>query len=785
VSPPDRSDCLPPTAPPVAARVHDSPLDRPDLRLLLPALTVWSVAAGALGMPVGVGVFAAVLLLGGGLALLGRPRAAVVLTLAGAACVASALRLTAVDVGPVTGWAKERAVVTGEGVVVGDPVTREGQFGPIVFVELRLEHVAGRGEAYFVRTPVLVFADESWSQTRGGQRVWLQGRLGTANGRDLGAVLIARGPPRIVADPSQVATIVNTLRQGLRESVAGLPPAERSLVPALVVGDDRDMPEEVAEQFRATGLTHLLAVSGANLTLLLAFVLPALRLVGVRARGLAVAGMLTVVFFVLLARPDPSVLRAAAMGTVAMAGLGAGGRRRGSRALCAAVVVLVLVDPWLARSVGFLLSVLATGAILWLAPPWRDALAGWMPRWLAEAIAVPAAAQLVCTPVVLAISGQVSLVAVVANLLAGPAVGPATVLGLLAALTSVVSQPLATGLGWLAGRAAWWIVTVAEHGSVLPGAAVPWPSTTTAVLVVSIGCLGVILLAPTVLGDRLRCLVVFAAMSLAIAQPFGGVGGAPRGWVLAMCDVGQGDGLVINAGENRAVVVDAGPDRRLLDRCLDHLEVEQVPMVILSHLHADHAAGLGGVFDGRAVGAITLGPLDTPADQYAEVRGLADAHGVPVRRAAIGESAVLGDLRWSVIGPVGTPDLPHGVDGESAAENDASLVLRLDVRGLSVLLTGDVEPGGQQELMTSGADLDIDVLKVPHHGSRHQDSDFLAATTPMLALVSAGADNDYGHPSRDTLDLLEALGARVLRTDRDGTVVVVSTPAGPAVVTHW
>jgi competence protein ComEC len=749
----------------------------------MPALTVWLVAAAALGMPVAVNLSAAVLLVGGGLLMLGRPRAAVVLALAGVAFVVCALRLTAVGVGPVTGWAQERAVVTGAGVVLADPVTREGRFAPMVLVELRLEHVVGRGEAYLVRTPLLVIADESWSRARNGQRVWLQGRLGPAHGRDLGAVLIARGPPRTVADPSLVATTVNALRQGLRESVSGLPAAERSLVPALVLGDDRDMPDEVAEQFRATGLTHLLAVSGTNLTLLLAFVLPVLRLVGVRARGLALAGMLTVVFFVLLARPDPSVLRAAAMGTVAMAGLGAGGRRRGSRALCAAVVVLVLVDPWLARSVGFLLSVLATGAIIWLAPSWRDAMAVWMPRWLAEAIAVPAAAQLVCTPVVLAISGQVSVVAVAANLLAAPAVGPATVLGLLAALTSVVSQPLATVIGGLAGRVAWWIVTVAEHGAAMPGAAVPWPSTTTAVAAVTLGCLAAIGLAPAVLGNRLRCLVAFAVAALAIVQPFGGVGGPARGWVLAMCDVGQGDGLVLNAGEHRAVVVDTGPDPRTLDRCLDHLEVEHVPMVILSHLHADHAAGLAGVFDDRAVGGITLGSLDTPADQYASVRELAAAHGAPLRQAVLGESAMLGDLRWFVVGPLGTPPTSaHGGDGESAAENDASLVLRLDVRGLSVLLTGDVEPGGQQALVASGADLDVDVLKVPHNGSRHQDPEFLAATTPALALVSAGADNDYGHPSPETLDLLEAFGARVLRTDRDGTVLVVSTPAGPAVV---
>ena len=221
------------------------------------------------------------------------------------------------------------------------------------------------------------------------------------------------------------------------------------------------MPEELSDAFRTSGLTHLLAVSGTNLTLVVGSLLLLARWVGVRARGLVVVGVLGVLGFVLLARPEPSVLRAAVMGTVALLGMGTHGRRRGPRALGAAVLLLLLVDPWLAISPGFALSALATPGILWFAPGWRDRLDRWLPRWVAEAIAVPLAAQLACTPLVAAISGQVSLVAVVANLLAAPAVGPATVLGLRAACS-----------GWCRGRsaswsplpAAWcaaWIITVA------------------------------------------------------------------------------------------------------------------------------------------------------------------------------------------------------------------------------------------------------------------------------------------------------------------------------------
>ena len=161
--------------------------------------------------------------------------------------------------------------------------------------------------------------------------------------------------------------------------------------------------------------------------------------------GWCSSGCVGVLGFVLLARTEPSVLRAATMGTVGLIGMGHHGRRRGTRALGAAVLLLLLLDPWLALSPGFALSGLATAGILWLAPGWRDRLARWLPRWVAEAVSVPLAAQLACTPLVAAISGQVSLVAVLSNLLAAPAVGPATVLGLAGGL-----------VGWCPCRWAGW-----------------------------------------------------------------------------------------------------------------------------------------------------------------------------------------------------------------------------------------------------------------------------------------------------------------------------------------
>lgn len=767
------------------AEREDAAAERVDLRLLPGALAVWGAAACAQGLSVGADLVGAVLLLALGVPVLrGGCRAwGLPLLLAGGAVAVTALRLAAVQAGPVGDLADERAAVRARAEVVTDPRLRSGPYGDIVLVRATLTRVTGRGRTSDVRSPVLVLAEPSWRGVVPGQRVEVTGRLAAARGADLSGLLLARGPPHPIGGPAGLARAVDSLRAGLRHASRELPVAERSLVPALVDGDDAGMPDAVADDFRTTGLTHLLAVSGANLTLVLGFVLVIGRCVGVRARGLVLLGAFGVAGFVLIARGEPSVLRAAAMGVVALAGLGAGGRRRGARALCVAVTVLLLLDPWLARSAGFALSVLATAGILLLVPGWCDALAGWMPRRLAEALAVPLAAQLACTPVVAALSGQVSIVAVLANLCAAPAVAPATVLGLVALLLAPVSSSAAATAAWLAGRAAWWIVEVAEHGARLPGAATPWASGAAGVTLLAAVCVAALPVLTWLLPRRSAVLAVTGVLVVVLLRPIPSPSWPPSGWVMVACDVGQGDGLVLNAGGHAALVVDAGPDPAAIDRCLDDLDVTTVPLVVLSHLHADHAAGLDGVGRGRAVGEVEIGPRLTPSDMYTLVRGWARRRGVSVRLAAFGERRRLGRLRWEVVGPDPARPIPRAAD-ESGDENNASLVLRVRTRGVRLLLTGDVEPEAQQALMGSGAPLTAQVLKVPHHGSRYQDPRFLEAVGAEVSVTSVGADNDYGHPAAETLRRLHRAGTDTYRTDLDGDVAVVVDDGGLSVTTR-
>ncbi len=773
----------PPGGGPPASPGASEPVEPTDLRMPVLGAVAWLCAVAALRAPAWV-------LLGlasGAAAYLGwrRWRGRRVLTVLGwlvtgsGVAVSAILRAQAVAESPVATLADERATVQVRLVVTSDPVLRQGRREDYVVVRGRAVLVTGRGRVVRVRAPVLVLADARWRRVRLGSEIRTAGRLQPARTRDLAAVLTPRGPPAVLAHPGVLLRGAAGLRASVRAAVERQPAGPRALVPALVDGDETGISPATAADFRTAGLTHLLAVSGTNLTLVVGSLLVLARWLGVRARGLFVVGALGVVGFVLLARPEPSVLRAAVMGSVALVGLGPHGRRRGPRTLGAAVLLLLLVDPWLAVAPGFALSVLATAGIIWLAPGWRDRMARWLPRWVAEAVSVPLAAQLACTPLVAAISAQVSLVAVVANLLAAPAVGPATVLGLAG---GVVGLGWAEAGRWVAAPAAWcagWVIAVARRSADLPVAAVGWSDGWVGISALTVGCLSLALVIGPILQRRVAALGSSALLVMTMLVPLPSPGWPPRGWVMVACDVGQGDGLVLAAGPGTAVVVDAGPDPVAIDRCLRALDVQRVEVLVLTHFHADHVDGAAGVFRSRSVGTVVMSSLPDPVAGVRRVQALTDRAGVPLRVASYGETRVLGPLTWQVVAPSRPPP------GDSASPpNDASVVLLVETRGIRLLLLGDEETGSQARLRRETGGLRADVLKVAHHGSARQDPDLVRATGARLAIVSVGVDNDYGHPAPSLVALLRDAGMRVARTDRDGDVAVVVRQGRILVVTR-
>lgn len=759
-----------------------------DLRLLPAAGAAWVTAWAAPLAPVswsliataGVIVVAALV---AGSRIAGAATLAAALAVGAAAGIGAAARVSASSAGPVDELAASRAAATVQLRVTGDPAIRPtaSRFGrgEVVTVPVLVQEVVARGHVSEVHTRVLVIAtDRAWTYLIPGQELRVAGRLAPARPHSpTVALLQVRGPPPTAAPAPWRDRAAADVRAGLRSAVAGLGPDERGLVPGLVLGDTSNLPPDLEADFRVAGLSHVVAVSGSNLALLLGVVLGLARLAGARLRALPVIGVITVVTFVFIARPEPSLLRASVMGVVGVLGLAAGRRGRAAPALCAAVVVLLLVDPWLARSYGFALSVAATAGLIFLAPPWRDHLATRMPKAWATALAVPAAAQAACGPVIVLLTDEVGLVAIAANLLAVPAVPPAMLLGVLAAITWPVCPPLARMFAELAGVPAWWIVTVARHAADVPGASLPWVPGVRGALVLALVTLAIV----TVRQVRVVALVAGLLAGMLVIRPSVPLPPLlsgpwpPRDWVLVACDVGQGDALVLNAASGAAVVIDAGPDAEAVDRCLDRLDIRVIPYLLLTHFHADHVEGLPGVLRGRRVAEIGVSPLRDPPGQAEQVRRWTGR--IPITQPAPGEQRATGLVAWRVL-------WPSRLIAEGSPANNASVVLLAEVRGVRILLTGDVEPPAQAALHRLQPGLRADVLKVPHHGSAHQHAGFLASLGARIAIASAGADNDYGHPAPSTLRVLLQAAMQVARTDRHGDVAVLVRDGGLAVASR-
>lgn len=816
-----------------------------DLRLVPPALAAWAAAALALVVPGRWTAVGAVVCTCIALGLLAVPRlsaragragtggcaggdpptggagrvwrpgarataAAAALLCAAAGAATAGLHAADVRSGPVPGLARDHTRVEAEVTVTSDPrqtrpQVRGDHSTPVsLLLDAEIDRLTAPGGAVTrLRTPVLVMvapgdAAAQWRLLLPSTKIRLSGRLAPPRheGERLAAVLgtDADDAPRIIGRPTHLQRTAGELRAGLRKATDGLEPDARALLPGLVVGDTSRVPPELHDAFKATDLTHLLAVSGANLSILLFLLIgppgTALRSergglaprLGISLRMTALTGGGVALAFVLVCRPEPSVLRAAACGLITLLAIGTGRRRSLLPALAAAVLLLVLYNPWLARSYGFLLSVLATGALLTLAPRWSSALQRHrVPPRLAEALAAAGAAQAVCAPVVVVLASRVSLVAIPCNLLAEFAVAPATVLGFAALAVAPVAMPVAELLAWAAGWPVGWIASVARHGAGLSGAEADWPGGWPGAALLAGLTVVVVLSARRLARHPWVCSAAGLLLVLAVLRPVPltriMTGWPPPGWAFAMCDVGQGDAMVLAAGEGTGVVVDTGPDPRLVDRCLRDLGITRVPLLVLTHFHADHVRGLPGALRGRQVGAIQTTSLGEPAEQASFVRRTAAAAHIPVVPALPGERRRIGPLDWRVLWP---PADPRGTAPGFVTEepNDSSVTLFVRSGGLTLLLLGDLEPASQQGVLRSYPALPrVDVLKVAHHGSAYQDPALLSSARPRLALISCGADNPYGHPAARTVKALGAAGAKVLRTDTDGAIAVTGAGA--------
>ena len=613
-----------------------------------------------------------------------------------------------------------------------------------------------------------------------GARVVIRGEAEASDPGEAAVVTVFADEVSVADPPAHVFAVASSLRRGFVADVStSLPGPGGDLLPGLSVGETSAVTPELDAAMKASSLSHLTAVSGSNCALVVGLAFGASAACGAGRRTRVVIALAVLGMFVLLVTPEASVIRAATMSAIAMLALLLGRRGSGVAVLSLAVVVLLATDPWLAASYGFLLSASATGALLLLAPPLARGLERWMPRVVALAIAVPLAAQLVCGPIIVLFASEVALYGVVANIVAGPAAPPATVLGLIACL----AQPLplvASGTAALAWLPSAWVARTAETFAALPAARLGWwegalGGVTLALVgaLVTVAITGIPVARPGSRSrPRVRRLIIAvqrlsaAAVALLVgvgagAAALGGIAApltTPREWSVALCDVGQGDAIVIRS-EGRVVLVDTGPDAAALEQCLTRLGVDSIDVAFVTHFDADHASGIPAL-DGR-VGTIVHGPAEQTA-QLDPAFAAADH----VREGYAGMHGQLGDAMWRILWPAReTRAFSPG--------NDTSLVL--EVGGGAVprtLLLGDLGADAQRLLMNGGAVTgEFDVVKVSHHGSRDQFPGLYAQIRARVGLIGVG-ENDYGHPHPDALAALARPGSVVARSDTDGLVLV-------------
>jgi competence protein ComEC len=647
----------------------------------------------------------------------------------------------------------QSATITAE--VVTDPSkTSTGNYSFIARAVL----VNNSSIHYKLRVPIRVMTSkQSVTTLLPGQRFSAQGRIVASKEARVAALVVIKDDIEIQTQPSRWASALGAIRLGLR-SLSGDGNAG-ALIPGMVLGDTSKQSVEFKNSMRRSGLTHLVAVSGANFALVSAFVLWMMQFLFARMKFRLSATAISLIAFIALVRPSPSVLRAAAMAAVLLVAQGTKKGRDSLPALGFAMAAVVVVDPWQARDAGFALSVLATAGLLLFAPVLIEKLSIHLPGKLAQALAPPIAATVFCSPIIVALSGYLAPMSVIANLLAAPFVAPITIVGFIAALFSPFAPLISTVLIWFIRFPAGAIALIAHWASSFP------------VLTLQSGKIGFLIVASFTLGSWLlkkwfKHIIVF---TLVILISITWLQRWPGGdWQVANCDIGQGDSMVINLGNHRGIVIDVGPDPVAEDRCLKALGIKEIPLLILSHFHADHVAGLTGAIKNRAVGQVWVSVNSAPLIESAKAQ--AALKGVEMIKAVRGMSARVGPLTIRVLWPTLSATSFEEMPGDGSQINNSSIATLITSDAFSLFAGGDLEPPVQEILVKDVGP--VDIYKVCHHGSRYQDLAFMSALHPRISIISVGAGNTYGHPAVQTLQALARLGSEVLRTDIDGAVAV-------------
>ena len=713
-----------------------------------------------------------------------------------AACVVAALtagwRLGSTNE-PATSWLEgiEHEVVL-TGVVHSEPDRGETTTAYVVSVaSVELE-----GEALPAGGRVLVYLSQ-YTELLPGDTITVEGSVGEPpvfEGFDYRAYLAQRGisatmfRPRLLkqegGEPS-VGRWLTAQRLRLDRSLQrSLPEPEASLAAGIAFGRDDGLSREAKEQFNRSGLRHLVAVSGSNVSLVVALTYAvAIPTIGRRWAWLPAA--LTLAAYLGAAGLSASVMRSGIMAGVLLGGSVVGRPQSGLPALFAAIICMTAVAPALAYEAGFQLSATATAGLLTFSPwlsHWLLRATGrpsWLalPHWLCESLALTVAASLATAPVMWVTFDRFSIVSPVANAIVQPAFALAFWASMVTSVLGIVSRDLGEISGTVAYYPLAFITTSAEALGSPRWAAADSPSWGAPAALAAYASLGTAAMAAyryrppggveplAVTRSRARwsrfsiggAIGVTAVAVIPISiLPQGG----PGALVVTFLDVGQGDAALVTTPNGRQILIDGGPSgtelARELGQVMPHWD-RTIDAVIATHPQEDHIAGLPAAYARFRVGNAYGNGRTNATASYQALAAQAPGAGL------LGQGDVLefDGVRFEVLWP------PAGFIAEEL--NDTSLVIRVTYRNRSILFTGDSEEPVHAALRDSG-DLPADVLKVPHHGSKTTASWFFAAVHPAIAVISVGEANIYGHPHVDTLSALQ--GASLYRTDTDGRVTL-------------
>lgn len=580
------------------------------------------------------------------------------------------------------------------------------------------------------------------------------------------------------------------------EDVAELSPIERAraraidlfaeyaggsagILQALVCGYRTTVDAEGAyEDYKITGLAHLVAVSGSHLAIVSSFVgfaLGRLRLSAV-ARGVAVA--IFVLSYLVFSGMPISAIRAAIMVLLGLAAQGARRRSSSLNALSLCIIAFIAVDPASSVSVSLFLSAAATlGIVLFtgLVSSWLSFLPNRLRHLVAEPLAMTIASSVTTLPFSSALFSQLPLISPVANIVVAPLFTLACVVGLITVLVSCVVPGIAPAL---LPVAAWCAVPLTEAVSLLakaPFACVPVAMPVVFSLVLTVFLTFALFVAWPRLKPRVLAVITASSLALFIFA----VVVLPRfhGDEIIMLDVGQGDAFLVRS-EGSALLIDTGTQDGLLRSALGKHGVTRLDAVVITHGDDDHCGSLRTLRGVVAVDRVLVAEDALGCSCSSCSQLLEDAKAVVgedrLSGLSVGDVVEVGNFDLEVIWPVAFSDEGGNADSVCLlAELDSNDEGATDWRAL---FCGDAEIEQIEELVSLGAVGDIDVLKVGHHGSKNAlDVDLARKLSPEVALISCGAGNRYGHPHEDALSALESCNAQVLRTDLLGDVCVSFT----------